>query len=187
MGGALVLVLLALFATGAVDIGGGDDDDSATAPATPIADIDFGRNATQAILTPPEGEESDARGIALFGRVGKDPVLQVAAEGLEPTGDGESYTVWLYRSPKLVLRLGAVKVDEDGGLGAPLPIPNEVLSYVAGGAFREIHISRTDDSAYATEVRRAKKARRLPGYSGETVLSGRIVGPIVRGEKAAGK
>ena len=190
IGGALVVLLLALFATGAIDIGddGDGDGDSQDTSAAPIAKADFGRNATQAILTPPEGEDSEARGIALFGRVGKDPVLQVAAEGLEPTEDGESYTIWLYRNPNLVLRLGAVdEINDEGGLAAQLPVPTELLSYVAGGAFRDIYISRTDDSAYAAEIKRAKRAKRLPGYSGETVLSGRIAGPIVRGQSAAGQ
>ncbi len=188
IGGALVVLLLALFATGAIDIGDDGDGDSQDTSAAPIAEADFGRNATQAILTPPEGDDSDARGIALFGRVGKDPVLQVAAEGLEPTGDGESYTIWLYRNPKLVLRLGAVdEINDEGGLAAQLPVPTELLSYVAGGAFRDIYISRTDDAAYAAEIKRAKSAKRLPGYSGETVLSGRIAGPIVRDQNAAGQ
>ena len=175
IGGALVVLLLVLFATGAVDIGGnGDDDDSSDAALS----ADGGGNVTQAELAPPEG--GDATGRAVFGRVGKGPVLQVSAEGLEPSGDGESYTIWLYRTPKLVLRLGAVKVGEEGGIAAQLPVPVELLTYVAGGAFTEIRISRTDDAAYRQEILRARQGKRLPAYSGETVLQGEIAGPLVR-------
>jgi hypothetical protein len=174
LGGGLVVLLLILFATGAVDIGGdGDGDDS---PDTALSEN--GGGVTQAELSPPEG--GGATGRAIFGRVGKGPVLQVSAEGLEPTGKSESYTIWLYRTPKLVLRLGAVKVGEEGGIAAQLPVPVELLTYVAGGAFTEIRISRTDDAAYRREIVQARQGKRLPAYTGETVLQGEIVGPLVR-------
>ena len=178
IGGGLVVLLLVLFATGVVDLGGGDgDDDSPDAAATEAA----GRNVTQATLNPPDG--GDATGRAVFGRVGKGPVLQVSAEGLEPDPRGKSHTIWLYRTPKLVLRLGGVKVGEEGGIAAQLPVPVELLSYVAGGAFTEIRISQTDDAAYRQEISRARKAKRLPAYSGATVLEGEIKGPLVQAEQ----
>ena len=58
------------------------------------------RNLTQAILAPVDG--GDAAGRALFGRVRKTAVLEVIAKGLAPSPQGQSYTVWLYRSPKVV-------------------------------------------------------------------------------------
>jgi hypothetical protein len=175
-GGALIALLLILFATGALDIGGedsGSDDDGA---GTELAG---GERVTEAALTPPDG--GDAAGRAVFGRIGKGPVLQVRAEGLEPTPQGQSYTVWLYRSPKLALRVGAVKVSRSGGVAAQFPIPVELLSYVAGGAFDQIYVSLTDDGAYRAEVRQARQERRLPAYSGTTVLRGQIEGPLAGG------
>jgi hypothetical protein len=169
-----VILLLVLFATGAVDIGGDDDGDD----SSDVAQAEAGRNVTQAVLTPPDG--GDAEGRAIFGRVGKGPVLQVSAEGLEPSAKGESYTIWLYRTPKLVLRLGAVKVGEEEGIAAQLPVPAELLTYVAGGAFNQIKISLTDDAAYRAEITRAREGKRLPAYTGETVLEGDIVGPLVQ-------
>jgi hypothetical protein len=174
VGGLLVILLLVLFATGAVDIGG-DDNGSDGAESTSAAE----RKITQAVLTPPEG--GDAVGRAIFGRVGKGPVLQVVAEGLEPTSKGESYTVWLYRSPKLVLRLGSIPVGKSGGLAAQLPLPVELFGYLARGAFDQIYISLTESSEYAAEVALAKRQKRLPAYTGTTVLRGEIVGPLVRG------
>ncbi|HWM64810.1 MAG TPA: hypothetical protein VNP96_12580 [Solirubrobacterales bacterium] len=180
-GGAVVVLLLILFVTGAIDIGGGDSDSDGSGDGAPSA-LTVGadnENLTQATLEPVDG--GDASGRALFGRLGKEVVLQIVADGLEPTGSGESYTVWLYRSPKLALRVGAVKVGEEGQLGARFPVPAELLAFVSNGAFKQIYVSRTSDAEYKAEVAAAKQERRLPSYTGETVLTGEITGPIVSG------
>ena len=104
----------------------------------------------------------NAAGRALFGRIGKNVVLQVVAQGLEPSPAGQSYTVWLYRSPKLALRVGAVKVPKSGGLAARFPIPAELLAYIAGGAFRQIDVSLASDAAYEREVAQAKRQAKTP-------------------------
>lgn len=176
-GGAVVVLLLVLFATGAIDIGDDSDSDSDPSGSAGAANLAAGSDKiTQATLESVEG--GDASGRALFGRLGKEVVLQVIADGLEPTASGESYTVWLYRSPKLSLRVGAVRVNESGKLGARFAIPTEVLALVANGAFKQIDVSRTSDSAYRAEVARAKQQQRLPRYTGESVLRGDIVGPL---------
>lgn len=178
-GGALAVILLVLFATGLVDIGGNGDSESTTTAAPPTeAPAAAGRGLTQAVLKPVGG--GDAIGRALFGRVGKNVVLQVVAQGLEPSPPGQSYTVWLYRSPKLVLRVGAAKVVQSGGLAARFPIPAELLAYVAGGAFDQIDVSLTSDTAYKTEVARARREERLPPYTGTDILRGEITGPIIK-------
>ena len=110
----------------------------------------------------------------------------MTAEGLEATEKGQSYTVWLYRTPKLSLRVGSVPVGEDGKLGARFSIPAELLAYVAGGAFNQVYVSRTSDAAYQREVAKAKKEKGLPRYTGETVLTGKITGPVAKaGRRAA--
>ena len=177
-GGALGLVAIVL-ALGAL-IGGGSDSgsDSTTGSA---AEPTAAENAkvTQAVLFAADG--SDASGQAVFGRIGKDEiVLQVTAENLEPTEQGQSYTVWLYKSPKLSLRVGSAPVSDEGRLGAQLPIPAELLAYIAGGAFDRIYVSRLDNAAYKQEVAQAKQNKSLPRYSGETVLTGEITGPIAK-------
>lgn len=177
--GALALVAVVI---GLIALFGGDSGSSSPASAesglAEGVDVDDER-VTQAVLTAPQG--GDATGRAIFGRLGKEEVvLQVTAEGLEPTPEGESYTVWLYRSPKLALRAGAVKVESgEGQVGARFPIPAELLAYIAGGAFKQIYVSRTSDAAYEREVAQAEKQEDLPRYSGETVLTGEITGPIV--------
>ena len=177
-GGALGIVAVVLIAIAL--IGGGSDSgsDSTTDSATEATAAGSSK-VTQAVLSAADG--SDASGSAVFGRVGKEEiVLQVTAENLAPTDQGQSYTVWLYRSPKLSLRVGSAPVSDEGRLGAQFPIPAELLAYIAGGAFDRIYVSRLEDAAYKQEVARAKQSKSLPRYSGETVLTGQITGPIAK-------
>lgn len=178
-GGGLIALLLILFVTGTIDIGGGGDDSSSGGGANAGGQLTAAEEEklTQARLRPPDG--GDASGRAIFGRVGKEEVaLQVTAQDLEPNAEGESYSVWLYRTPKLALQVGAAKVEQGESLAARFPLPAELLAYVASGAFPQVYVSRTDDAALERQLKRAQKENDLPGYSGETVLRGKIVGPI---------
>lgn len=179
-GGALAIVAVVL-ASIAIFSNNSDSGSSPSEVSEAGAEIAGAENSklTQAVLEPADG--SDASGRAIFGRLKKEIVLQVTGENLEPTDKGQSYIVWLYRSPKLTLRVGSVAVDESGRLGARFPIPAELLAYVASGAFDQIYVSRTEDAEYQAEVARAKKNKSLPGYTGETVLTGEITGPIAKG------
>jgi hypothetical protein len=183
-GGAVAIVAVVL---GAIAIFGGSSGSERSSVATDTAGTEIAAGeegkVTQAVLSSPDG--GDAAGRAVFGRVGQEEiVLQVTAENLEPTAKGESYTVWLYRNPKLTLRVGSVPVGEEGRLGARFTIPAELLAYVASGAFNQIYISRTENAAYQREVAQAKRNKSLPRYTGDTVLSGEITGPIA--EEASG-
>ena len=183
-GGALGVVAVVLIAIAL--IGGDGGSSSSTTAAAPAAETAAAENGkvTQAVLEPVEGASGSGR--AVFGRLGKKVVLQVTAEDLEPTADGESYTVWLYRTPKLTLRVGSVTVGDSGQLGARFPIPTELLAYIASGAFDQIYVSRTSDAAYQREVAQAKKNKTLPRYLGETVLTGEITGPVVKAGSSEG-
>jgi hypothetical protein len=179
-GGALAAVALVLIAIALIggDDSGSDSAGTAAGPDTEVAAAENGK-VTQAVLEAADG--SDASGRAIFGRVGKEEIaLQVTAENLQPTEQGESYTVWLYRTPKLALRVGSVAVGEEGNLGARFTIPAELLAYVASGAFNQIYVSRTSNAAYQREVAQAKKNKSLPRYIGATVLTGEITGPIAK-------
>lgn len=170
---AVVIALIALI--------GGTSGGSGSSEATGSASGEGGASGqlTQAELQPVGGQSGEGR--AIFGKVGKEEiVLQVAAQSLDASKSGQSYTVWLYRSPKIALRVGSAKVTKSGRLGVQLPIPAELLAYVVSGAFDQIYLSRTSDAAYEREVAQAKKQKKLPPYSGETVLSGEITGPIVK-------
>ena len=185
-GGALGIVAVVLLAIALISGGSdsGSSPDSADGAATETAAAESGK-VTQAVLEPADG--SNASGRAVFGRVGKEEiVLQVTAENLEPTANGQSYTVWLYRTPKLSLRVGSVAVAEAGRLGARFTIPAELLAYVASGAFDQIYVSRTLNADYQREVAQAKQSNSLPRYLGETVLTGEITGPVAKAGSEGG-
>lgn len=183
-GGAVGVVAVVLIAIAIFSDNGSDSSSGSTTTASTEAAAAANGKVTQAVLE--SADDSDATGLALFGRLGKEVVLQVTADNLEPTAEGESYIVWLYRTPKLTLRVGSVGVSDSGRLGARFPIPDELLAYVASGAFDQIYVSRAPDAAYEREITRAKQQKDLPRYTGETVLTGKITGPVVKASAGKG-
>ncbi len=101
-------------------------------------------NLTQAVLDSVDG--SDAKGVATFGKVKNSLALQVEAEGLEPTKNGDSYTIWLYASPRKMLPLASTAVPESGKIAAQVQVPTEVLAYLANETFDQLDISLTEDA-----------------------------------------
>lgn len=178
--GALVVVALVIVLIVGGDGGGsssagtasgeGSSAENASAPAE-------NKNLTQAILGADDG--SDASGQAIFGRFKKKVLLQVTGEGLEPSGSGESYAVWLSHSGQAMVPVGAVKVKDDGKLAARFEVPPTVLVLVARGAFDEIQVTRTSDSALNAAIAKARKTEKESAYTGTPVLSGKITGPLV--------
>ncbi len=172
---ALVIVLIV----------GGDGGGSSSAGAT-SGEANLAENAgaqaenknlTQAILSADDG--SDAGGQAIFGRFKKKVLLQVTAKGLEPSNDGESYAVWLSHSGQAMVPVGTVKVKDSGELAARFEVPPTVLVLVARGAFDEIQVTRTSDSALNAAIAKARKTEKESTYTGTPVLSGKITGPLV--------
>ena len=179
-----VAVVVALIVVLAVSGGGSGDGTTTTASSSPSGTEEAAGTTptanpqlTQAVLSPVAG--GSGSGLATFGRIKKNVVLQVEAKGLEPSPKGSAYTVWLYKSPKLALRIGSVTVSKSGGIAAQFPLPTELLTYVANGAFDQIDISLVQTAAYEAEIAKAKKEKRLPAYTGEDVLRGKITGPAV--------
>jgi hypothetical protein len=180
--GALVVVILVIVLVVGGDGGGSSSTatsgerglaENASAPAE-------NENLTQAVLSPSDG--GDASGRAIFGRFKKKVLLQVTAEGLEPSQSGETYTVWLYRSPKIALQIGSVPVDDSGKLAAQFEIPAQLLTYVANGAFDQIDVARTATAEYQAAFAKAKKESRVPPYVGESVLRGEITSPAIENQ-----
>jgi hypothetical protein len=176
VGAALIAIAL---------IGGGSGGSGSSAEGTQtLASSESAaanKNLTQAKLEPVGG--GDAEGQAVFGRLQKKIVLLVEAAGLEPSEKGQSYTIWLYKSPKLAVRVAAVKVTKSGGIRAPVQLTREIFAAVLARVFDKINISRTDDATYEREVAQAKKQNKLPPYTGETVLSGKVTGPVLKSSK----
>ncbi len=173
---ALVLVLVLSGGEDSGDTGAGGGDDDASGQTVNTANGN-GREVTQAILEPVDGGE--ARGVATFGRVKNSLALQLEATGLEPTVKGESYTVWLYESPRKMLPLASTRVGKSGQIGVQVEVPTEVLGYLASESFDQIDLSLTDDAALQASLAKATNEKKAPIYTGTDVLRGQITGPII--------
>jgi len=176
--GLLVLIVLAI-----VLIVGGSSSSTDTPASTESAQggttpaTSENANLTQAVLSPVDG--SDASGTALFGRFKKNVLLQVTAEGLEPSPSGQSYAIWLSHSGKAMVPVGTAKVPDSGNLAARFQIPTAVLVLVARSAFDEIDITRTTDATLSAAIAKARQSKSESAYTGTDVLRGKITGPFV--------
>jgi hypothetical protein len=187
LAGAAAVVLFVIFIlVGGDGTDSGGDSTTASSPDAPsgetVAALEKAseggeKEVTKASLQAVDG--SDAVGVAIFGRVKKSLALQVAAEGLEPAEEGEGYTIWLAASPQKMLPLASTEVGEDGRIGAQVTVPVEVLAYLANETFREITITRTDETELKASLAKATKEKDAPEYTGEEVLNGEVTGPIV--------
>ncbi len=175
--GVLALLVLAIVLIVGGGDSGSDTDTTATSGGEATTAPTSNPNLTEAILVPTNG--GDASGRALFGRFRKNVLLQIEAEGLDPAPAGQSYTAWLYRSPKIALRIGSVP-ERGGSIAAQLQIPPQLLAYVANGAFDQIDLSLTSDADYKAALAKAKSEQTLPPYIGESVLRGEITGPAIK-------
>jgi hypothetical protein len=178
--GAGVLVVLIFVIV--LIVSGGDDGSSSTDGTastddgtTPAASEN--PNLTQAVLSPVDG--SDASGTALFGRFKKNVLLQVTAEGLEPSQSGQSYAIWLSHSGDAMVPVGTAKVPDSGDLAARFRIPAAVLVLVARSAFDEIDVTRTTDATLSAAIAKARQSKSESAYTGTDVMRGKITGPFV--------
>jgi hypothetical protein len=179
IGGAVVVILVLLFATGAIDIGGGDDSDSdsgsdATSAATDVAK--GSTKLTQAILQPVDGGE--AKGLAVFARSKGSVLLLLQAESLEPAGKGQAYAVSLSRSPTERIPIAITRVPQSGTIEAQYPIPSEALGLLANG-FDQMEVSLVSNAELKAALAEAGKEQKAPTYAGEDILRGEVTGPIV--------
>jgi hypothetical protein len=176
----VVLFVVILFASG------DDGPDSSTTAASgdkggntalEQAAAKQGKEVTKAVLNPVDG--SEASGLAVFGRVKKSLALQVFAEGLEQTGKGAAYTIWLAASESKMLPLASAEVGKTGKISAQVEVPVEVLAYLANETFDQITVTRTDDSQLEASLAEATKEKKAPAYTGTAVLRGAVTGPII--------
>lgn len=186
LAGAAAVVLFVIFIFVGGDGTDSDDDSTTTssgaASGETVAALEKAaeggnREVTKASLQAVDG--SDAVGVAIFGRVKKNLALQIAAEELEPAEGEDGYTVWLAASPQKMLPLASTEVGEDGRIGAQVTVPVEVLAYLADETFRQITITRTDESQLRASLAKATKEKDAPAYTGDEVLNGEVTGPIV--------
>jgi hypothetical protein len=177
--GAIVVALIVIV-TVVSDSGGSDDSSTpsgATTTAAESSPTTKAKAVTKAILDEVGG--SGAKGVAIFGRFKNKLALELAAEGLEETPKGTSYTVWLAASPQKMLPLASTAVPQSGKIGAQFEVPVEVLAYLANETFGEIVVTKTDDATLESALASATEAKKAPDYTGDVVLSGTVTGPVV--------
>jgi outer membrane biosynthesis protein TonB len=185
--GAVVLVaLIIVIAVSGGSSGSGNSTTAATETTTASSEGSgstpaASKEVTQATLSAVDG--SDAKGVAVFGRVKNSLALQVEATGLAPTGKGQSYAIWLYDSPMKRLPLATTAVTKSGKIGAQLEVPTEVLAYLANETFNQLDISLTSDAKLKAALDKATKEKKSPAYTGTDVLRGEITGPIIGAAK----
>jgi hypothetical protein len=182
----VVIVVVVLVASGG---GGGGSSTASTEGGSTSGEEGKAENAASGSKAPTQAElsavdGSEAVGLVTFGRVKDKLALQVEATGLEPTVEGtDAYTIWLAQSPQKMLPLASTAVKGTGksanAIAAEFEVPVEILAYLANGTFDQIAITKTRIKPLEAAVAAAKKQKSTPAYTGEAVLRGTIVGPIV--------
>jgi hypothetical protein len=189
--GALVVLAIVLIAAGVFS--GGDDNSSGSGSGSGDGSGQNVSNTTgttgpqagdpsivSALLQPVGDADPKAKGGAVFGQLKGTPVLQVIAKGLTPTGDGENYSIWLYRADNAAFRLSGVRVGKSGGIAAQIPVPRQVIQFVSNGTFTDVDISLTKDSVLKAQAAKDRQSKKLTlKHLGESVLRGTIKGPGV--------
>jgi hypothetical protein len=193
----VILFVVILFVSGGDDGSGSSSTTTASAPqgncekptgtapkpsgkiiaALASGAIKAGKEPTRAVLDPVDG--SEARGLAVFGRVKNSLALQLAVEGLSPLPKCGGYTVWLAASPDKMLPLASTEVSKNGQIRAQVEVPVEILAYLANETFGQIAVTATDESQLRSSLAQATKEKEAPQYTGTEVLRGTVDGPIV--------
>ncbi len=148
--GAVVAVLAIALAI--ILLSGGDDEegDRASRPPAGQSQQQQAQLVGQARLEPVGG--SDAQGVAVIAeRTGQFQLL-VQARGLEPSGRGAAYEVWLYNTKNDAVSLGGQVTDNDGNLQGAGPLPPNFRTYRFVDISRE-KIDRNSDHSGTSVLR----------------------------------
>lgn len=177
--GVAIVTALILVIVGALALAGGDDSDDDGCPTLDTsAATEAGLPASE--LTAPEGVEGPD-GCAPSGQVvltaaQNQVVLQANASSLEPTGQGETYVLWLYRSDQEATPVGQNPVDESGNLNGAAPLTPQALVLLP--AFQSIRVSRVteEQTAQIQQALREQRKEPLPvtAFIGQIVLEGDV-------------
>ncbi len=178
VGGAVVVLLLILFATGAIDIGGDSDSDGDSEQAALSEGIptSASKQATQAVLR--GVGDSGASGRALFGRSKQQVLLLLAAKGLDPTPPGSSYAISLARSPEERIPIAATRVGDSGTISGQFQLPPNVLGLLATG-YDEMEIALVVNDELETALAQSQREKSAPVFDATAVLRGPVIGPVV--------
>jgi transposase-like protein len=185
-GGALaLLIVVGILAVAGVFGGGDDGGSSSSTTASDTTAADTGTNAsnngdlTIIRLSPLDGA-SGATGQAVLAQAEDQPVLQINLSGLPPSGDEQTYIVWLYSSDAAAFPLARDQVTENGNLTGSAAIPTEILPLLS--QFGCVDVSLASNKETQQALQQAVTGQSLPRLTGDSVLRGQI--PSGPGESA---
>lgn len=172
--GAAVLIVVVVLAIAGVFGGGGDSSSSKGSGGN------GGNSQTAGNQGPPRAnleaqDGSDAKGVAVLGQIRRVPTLQVTAFNLDPTSNGDSYAIWL-RSSQTAIPLGRTKVGKSGRMQVRLPLPSQLLQFIGDRTLTSVDVSLVSDSGFKKTVSQARSRKKLPQFTGKSILSGQIIG-----------
>lgn len=159
-----VLVVLAA-AIGVVLLGSGSDE-STPAPERDQEDV------IEVKLDPVGG--SGATGTAAIVRVADRPAVDVDVSGLEPTGRGEAYVLWVLGSGDKGLPIAFRAVGEDGRFVGRTQIPVAASGLLPN--IDTIDLALADEGEVGRAVSQAAQNGTLPNHIGKSVVRGRLPG-----------
>ncbi len=155
------IVLLTAVVLGVTLLGGGDSDQrssggNGTATLVPLAPVD---------------EREDGSGQAVVVAANDAAIVQLSADGLSPTGAGESYVLWLYRNPEQAYPLARDAVGGSGKLTGPAPVPRGLAPAYDTYGCLELTLASADEIEAA--LKRVARSGTGPAV-GSSVLRGEI-------------
>jgi hypothetical protein len=160
-GGAAVLILVVvLVVTGT----GGGGDDTSPAPRSDQEDV------IPIKLSPVGG--SKASGMISVVRVADQPAVDLAIQGLTPSGPGQTYVLWFVGSGGRSLPVAFQAVGSDGKLTGRTPIPTAAEGLLPSFQAAELTLTRQQEAGAA--LRRAAQNAILPQVLGVVVLRGSL-------------
>ena len=105
-------------------------------------------------------------------RVADQPAVDLAIEGLTPSGPGQSYVLWLAGSGGRSLPVAFKAVGSDGKLTGRTPIPTAAEGLLPSFTSVVLTLSRQREAAAA--VQRAAQSATLPQVVGTPVMRGAL-------------
>jgi len=115
---------------------------------------------------------SSASGMISVVRVADQPAVDLAIEGLTPSGPGQSYVLWLAGSGGRSLPVAFKAVGSDGKLTGRTPIPTAAEGLLP--SFTSVVLTLSRQREAATAVQRAAQSATLPQVVGTPVMRGAL-------------
>jgi hypothetical protein len=163
-GAAAVVLAVVLVVSGGGDSGGGGDE-TTTAGASDREDV------VPIELSPVGGIQASGR-IAVVRASGDQPAVDLAIQGLRPSGPDETYVLWFVGSGGRSLPVAFKAVGRDGRLTGRAAIPTAAASLLPSFELAELTLAAQKQASRA--VRRAAQSDTLPQPVGALVMRGAL-------------